>query len=44
MKFRALKGKYQILRHHDASPQMPTGYPGMMLLALDASGLVLDNE
>ena len=26
--------KYQILRHHDNAPQMPTGYPGMMLLAL----------
>ena len=26
--------KYQLLRHHDDSPQMPTGYPGMMLLAL----------
>jgi alkane 1-monooxygenase len=26
--------KYQILRHHDDSPQMPTGYPGMMLMAL----------
>ncbi len=26
--------KYQILRHHEHSPQMPTGYPGMMLLAL----------
>ncbi len=25
--------KYQILRHHDHAPQMPTGYPGMMLLA-----------
>lgn len=25
---------YQILRHHDESPQMPTGYPGMMILAL----------
>lgn len=25
--------KYQILRHMDDSPQMPTGYPGMMLLA-----------
>ncbi len=25
--------KYQILRHFDDSPQMPTGYPGMMLLA-----------
>lgn len=26
--------KYQILRHFDDSPQMPTGYPGMMVLAL----------
>jgi alkane 1-monooxygenase len=26
--------KYQILRHFDNSPQMPTGYAGMMLLAL----------
>lgn len=26
--------KYQILRHFDQSPQMPTGYPGMMILAL----------
>lgn len=25
--------KYQILRHFDESPQMPTGYPGMVLLA-----------
>lgn len=25
--------KYQILRHIDNSPQMPTGYPGMMILA-----------
>lgn len=25
--------KYQILRHMEDSPQMPTGYPGMMLLA-----------
>lgn len=25
--------KYQILRHMDVSPQMPTGYPGMMILA-----------
>ncbi|MBK8698630.1 MAG: alkane 1-monooxygenase [Saprospiraceae bacterium] len=25
--------KYQILRHFDESPQMPTGYPGMMLLS-----------
>lgn len=26
--------KYQVLRHHEDAPQMPTGYPGMMLLAL----------
>ena len=26
--------KYQLLEHHDHSPQMPTGYPGMMLLSL----------
>jgi alkane 1-monooxygenase len=26
--------KYQVLRHHDDAPQMPTGYPGMMVLAL----------
>jgi alkane 1-monooxygenase len=26
--------KYQLLRHFDNSPQMPTGYPGMMLIAL----------
>jgi alkane 1-monooxygenase len=26
--------KYQVLRHHENSPQMPTGYPGMMLLSL----------
>jgi alkane 1-monooxygenase len=26
--------KYQILRHHTDAPQMPTGYPGMMLLSL----------
>ena len=25
--------KYQVLEHHDHSPQMPTGYPGMMLLS-----------
>lgn len=25
--------KYQLLEHYDDSPQMPTGYPGMMLLA-----------
>lgn len=26
--------KYQVLRHHDHSPQMPTGYPGMMILSM----------
>jgi alkane 1-monooxygenase len=26
--------KYQVLRHHDHAPQMPTGYPGMMILSL----------
>ena len=26
--------KYQILRHFDESPQLPTGYPGSMLLSL----------
>ena len=26
--------KYQVLRHFDHSPQMPTGYQGMMILAL----------
>lgn len=25
---------YQVLRHFDESPQLPTGYPGMILLAL----------
>jgi alkane 1-monooxygenase len=25
--------KYQILKHYPESPQMPTGYPGMMLLS-----------
>lgn len=25
--------KYQVLRHHAGSPQLPTGYPGMMLLS-----------
>ncbi|MFT6174297.1 MAG: alkane 1-monooxygenase [Cryomorphaceae bacterium] len=25
--------KYQVLEHHHNSPQMPTGYPGMMLLS-----------
>ncbi|HAA55533.1 MAG TPA: alkane 1-monooxygenase [Myxococcales bacterium] len=26
--------KYQVLRHFDESPQLPTGYPGMMVLSL----------
>lgn len=26
--------KYQILRHFENAPQMPTGYPGMMLVSL----------
>lgn len=26
--------KYQLLEHHDDAPQLPTGYPGSMLLAL----------
>jgi alkane 1-monooxygenase len=26
--------KFQMLRHVDGSPQMPTGYPGMMVLAM----------
>jgi alkane 1-monooxygenase len=26
--------KYQILRHHANAPQLPTGYPGSMLLSL----------
>jgi alkane 1-monooxygenase len=26
--------KYQLLKHHEDAPQMPTGYPGMMLLSL----------
>lgn len=26
--------KYQILRSHKTAPQMPTGYPGMMILSL----------
>jgi alkane 1-monooxygenase len=26
--------KYQLLRHHEEAPQMPTGYPGMILLAM----------
>jgi alkane 1-monooxygenase len=26
--------KYQLLQHHDEGPQLPAGYPGMMLLAL----------
>ena len=31
--FRANR-KYQILKHHEEAPQMPTGYPGMMVLSL----------
>ena len=26
--------KYQLLKSIESSPQMPTGYPGMMLIAL----------
>ncbi|RYZ21700.1 MAG: alkane 1-monooxygenase [Chitinophagaceae bacterium] len=26
--------KYQVLRHHEGAPQLPTGYPGMMILSL----------
>lgn len=26
--------KYQVLRHHNNAPQLPTGYPGSMILAL----------
>ena len=26
--------RYQVLRHHDESPQLPTGYAGMILLAV----------
>lgn len=26
--------KYQVLRHHEQSPQLPTGYPGAILLSL----------
>ncbi len=26
--------KYQVLRHHQDAPQLPTGYPGSMILAL----------
>ncbi|RMG18560.1 MAG: alkane 1-monooxygenase [Bacteroidetes bacterium] len=26
--------KYQVLRHFDESPQLPSGYPGMMILSL----------
>ncbi len=30
----AASRKYQILRHQEGAPQMPTGYPGMLILAL----------
>ena len=26
--------KYQVLQHHDNAPQLPTGYPGSMILAM----------
>ncbi|MBL0182249.1 MAG: alkane 1-monooxygenase [Chitinophagaceae bacterium] len=26
--------KYQVLQHHEQAPQLPTGYPGSMILAL----------
>ena len=26
--------KYQVLQHHDEAPQLPTGYPGSMMLSL----------
>ena len=26
--------KYQVLQHHDDAPQLPTGYPGSMILAM----------
>lgn len=26
--------KYQLLQHHDNAPQLPTGYPGSMILSL----------
>ncbi|MBK7433357.1 MAG: alkane 1-monooxygenase [Chitinophagaceae bacterium] len=26
--------KYQVLRHHEEAPQLPTGYPGSMILSL----------
>jgi alkane 1-monooxygenase len=26
--------KYQVLRHFEESPQLPSGYPAMMLLSL----------
>jgi len=26
--------KYQVLKHHENAPQLPTGYPGSMILAL----------
>jgi alkane 1-monooxygenase len=26
--------KYQVLQHHDEAPQLPTGYPGSMILSL----------
>jgi alkane 1-monooxygenase len=26
--------KYQVLQHHEDAPQLPTGYPGSMILSL----------
>ena len=26
--------KYQVLQHHEEAPQLPTGYPGSMILAM----------
>ena len=28
------KRRYQVLRHHESSPQLPNGYAGMIVLAL----------
>ena len=29
-----VKRPYQILKHHETAPQLPAGYPAMMVLAL----------
>jgi alkane 1-monooxygenase len=38
--------RYQVLRHYDESPQLPTGYAGMILLAVVPPlwGLVMDHR